>query len=208
MQRAQATPALTPEKGALVLIVFGALGLLAVPGGRGERGPRGAVEGVVMAPRSAERANVAVLLFDQDATTPAELTHTDAHGRFAFRQTFDRFNIVAVPPRDSGFAASWRVGLEPGVHDYVSLSLVPAVPLEVAVTDAGGIPIAGAEVAVYTLGDEGPLAADVALTNAAGRATLLAPEPAGLGARRVGFAAAYAPAPAQGPAAITLLGHP
>ena len=49
---------------------------------------------------------------------------------------------------------------------------------------------------------------DRALTNAAGRATLLAPEPAGLGARRAGFAAVYAPAPAQGLAQLTLLGRP
>lgn len=202
------SPALTPEKGALVLILFGALGLVAVPAARLDPGPRGAVEGVIMTPRSADRAGVPVLLFAELGTTPAELTHTDTSGRFAFQQVFERFHIVALPARDSGFAASWRVDLQPGVHDFVSLGLVPAVPLEVAVCDPEGFPVPGAEVAVYALGPAGPLAADVAVTDAAGRATLLAPEPAGLGARFAGFEPVYGPAPILGPARLTLHARP
>jgi hypothetical protein len=197
-------PALTPEKGALLLMVFGALGLLAVPGGKLDPGPRGAVEGIVMAPHKADRVDVPVLLFADDGTTPAELTHTDASGRFAFQQSFEHFRVLALPSRDSGFAPSWRIDLEPGVHDFISLSLVPAEPLVVAVVDAQGFPVPGAEIAVYTLGPSGPVAADVAVTNPAGQATVLAPEQAGLSARRAGFEPVYEPAPLEGPAHLTL----
>jgi hypothetical protein len=189
-------------------MVFGALGLLAVPGGKLNPGPRGAVEGIVMSPHKADRIDVPVLLFADDGATPAELTHTDASGRFAFQQTFEHFRILALPTRDSGFAPSWRVDLEPGVNDFISLSLVPAEPLDVAVLDAEGFPVPGAEIAVYTLGPSGPLAADVAVTNPAGHATVLAPEQAGLSARRAGFEPVYEPAPVQGPAHLTLTALP
>jgi hypothetical protein len=162
------------------------------------------VSGAVFAPRSSDRADIPVLLFAAGAAGPAELTHTDSSGRFAFQQVFARFHVVAVPPRGSGFAPTWRVDLEPRVNDFVSLSLLPASPLEVQVTDPEGFPVSGAQVAVFALGRGGPLAADLARTDAAGHATVLAPERAGISARRPGFEDAYVSAPAAGPVHIVL----
>jgi hypothetical protein len=196
---------LSLQAGALLVVVVAVLAFLAVPGGRGSSGPRGAVTGVVTAPFPADRADVPVLLFAEGATAPAELTRTDEVGRFAFRQAFPRFHIVALPPREGGFASSWRVDLQAGVNDFVTLPLVPASSVEVEVTDPHGFPVTAAQVAVFTLGRSGPVAADLAHTDAAGHATVLVPEPAGISASRPGFEPAYVPAPLSGPARLVLV---
>jgi hypothetical protein len=186
-------------------VVLAVLAIRGVPGTRRDPAPRGAVTGIVTAPVPRDRADVPVLLFAEGAASPAELTRTDGSGRFAFRQTFPRFHIVALPARDSGFAASWRVDLKPGVNDFVSLALTPASPLEVEVVDPQGFPVSGVQVAVFALGRAGPVAADLAHTDASGHASLLAPEPAGISASRPGFQAAYVPAPPAGPARVVLV---
>ena len=114
MTRTWAAGRLTPQTGALFAVMLALLAILAVPGSRGSPAPRGAVTGIITAPFPRDRADVPVLLFAEGAAAPAELTRTDESGRFAFRQTFPRFHIVALPPRDSGFASSWRVDLMPG----------------------------------------------------------------------------------------------
>ncbi|MEM7308194.1 MAG: carboxypeptidase-like regulatory domain-containing protein [Planctomycetota bacterium] len=177
---------LSAEGGLLLVLAAGTLALVGLPDLRRDSPPAGAVIGRVLDESGKPCPEVSVLLYAGEGTSPAELTHTDAAGRFAFQQSYAHFHVLALPEARTRYCPAWAVDLTPA-DAFVPLALPAAMEVDVSVETETGSPIHNAELVVLTPDLAAPLALQLARTDKAGRAVLAVPPLGSVGARVRGF---------------------
>ena len=169
------TPRLTPAKTSLLMLGVATVSLVGLPGVGAYVPPKGALVGVVSTAEGAAVPDTPVGLFDAASLALVEITHTDAHGRFALQQAPESFHLCALPSPRTGLVAGWALDLERGPLFTIDLVLREGSPIKVRVTDDAGQPVAGADVRVYDLARRTTRVVARARTDERGRTTVLAP---------------------------------
>ncbi len=164
------------------MLGIGTASLVGLPAMSGYAPPRGALVGLLSDPDGAGVPDAPVALFDDATLALVEITHTDEHGRFALQQAPERFHLCARPDPTKGLLPAWALDLQRGPLFAIDLVAQEGVPIVVRVRDGEGAPVAGADVRCYGLGRRATQVVARARTGADGRARLLAPERAHVGA--------------------------
>lgn len=173
---------LTPAKASLLMLGIGTASLVGLPGMSGYDPPSGALVGLVTDLEGEVVPDAPVGLFDAATLALVEVTHTDVHGRFALQQAPERFHLCVRPVDASGLLATWSLDLERGPLFSIDVVVQPGVPVDVLVTDAEGEPLRDADVRGYAIAGRGSTVVARQRTDAHGRASLLLPAHAHVGA--------------------------
>ncbi|HED66696.1 MAG TPA: hypothetical protein ENJ09_14215 [Planctomycetes bacterium] len=165
---------LTLEQGALLVLGLSTMAWMGVPRYGRYRAPDGAIAGVVLDAEGSRVDAAEVALFDDTRRILVERVRTDDHGRFAFSDAPERFDVFAWDEGASMRTGTWVLARDRAQGTTLELRLGRGTPRTVHVTDEAGAPVAGAEVRVIDARGE-PQVIQRAMTDASGTAEVLLP---------------------------------